>query len=137
MAAYGIIIFSHPMNLRWAIRGIVSALAVASSCVLRTGVVIAEPLCRMNGREVPCEELSAHLGNLAWVGVGLAVFILVFGFFAFVFWIAMIVHVVRHDVKDKTMWIVLLVFTGLIGALIYYFVGKRDYDRTFVGRTDA
>lgn len=39
-----------------------------------------------------------------------------------VFWIMMLVHVATHDNKDKLMWALIVVFTHMIGALIYYFV---------------
>lgn len=47
---------------------------------------------------------------------------------AFVFWIFMIVDVAKRkfkDENDKVVWILIVVLTGIIGALIYYFVIKR------------
>lgn len=43
---------------------------------------------------------------------------------AFVFWIMMIVDCAKRDFKgdsEKIVWILVLVFLGIIGALIYYF----------------
>ena len=54
--------------------------------------------------------------------IGLAIF-------SFVFWILMIVDIAKRDFKkenDKIMWILIVIFTGIIGALIYYFVVKRE-----------
>ena len=72
-------------------------------------------------------------------GEGLAItFVLLIGFlilliialaiFALVFWIMMLVDAAKRKFKDSTervLWIILMVFTGLIGAIIYYFVVKK------------
>ena len=47
--------------------------------------------------------------------------------FLFVFWILMIIDCVKREFKgenDKVVWILVLVFLGFIGAVIYYFVVK-------------
>ncbi|MES2464127.1 MAG: PLD nuclease N-terminal domain-containing protein [Armatimonadota bacterium] len=44
-----------------------------------------------------------------------------------IFWIVMLVDAVRREFRDSTMklvWILILVFTNLLGAIIYYFVGR-------------
>ena len=48
--------------------------------------------------------------------------------FAFVFWIFMIVDVAKRNFKkenDKIMWVLIIIFTGIIGSLIYYFLVKK------------
>lgn len=45
-----------------------------------------------------------------------------------ILWIFMLVHAAQHDIKDKTVWIVIIALTNFIGATIYYFVVKRPYD---------
>ena len=50
------------------------------------------------------------------------------GIFLFVFWILMIVDCVQRKFKndnDKLVWILVLIFLHVLGALIYYFVVKR------------
>lgn len=44
-----------------------------------------------------------------------------------VFWIVMLVHAIRHDIKDKPLWIILLLLTGWLGGIIYYFVIRRNF----------
>jgi len=47
---------------------------------------------------------------------------------AFVFWVMMIVDVAKHDFKkpdEKIIWILVVVLAGWIGALIYYFAGRK------------
>ena len=48
---------------------------------------------------------------------------------SFVFWIVEIVDIARRQFKDpimKIVWLVIVIFTHFIGALIYFFIGKRD-----------
>lgn len=47
---------------------------------------------------------------------------------ATIFWIFMLVDCAKRNFKkdnDKVVWILILVFTGIIGAIIYYFVVKN------------
>lgn len=45
-----------------------------------------------------------------------------------VFWIWMIIDCAQRKMKDndKVVWILILIFLGSIGALVYYFVVKRN-----------
>lgn len=47
----------------------------------------------------------------------------------FVFWIIMIIDVAQRtnweNENDKTMWILIVILTGVIGALIYYFMVRK------------
>ena len=60
------------------------------------------------------------------VSVVTAGIVLIFGVFAlitfcFVFWIWMFVAACSHDEpKNRVLWILLLVFTGLLGAITYF-----------------
>lgn len=48
---------------------------------------------------------------------------------AFVFWIIMIIDCAKRNFKgdsEKIVWILVLIFLGIIGALIYYFVVPRN-----------
>lgn len=103
-------------------------------------VALAALKCTVNGQEVNCAELGNKVkGILAWgIGGFLAIFVL--GILATVFtifWIMMIVHAAKHDVENKEMWIILMVFTGIIGALIYYFAVKRKFSKQFTSPTST
>ena len=95
-------------------------------------IALAAGECTLNGQEVDCGELWGMVkGFLGW-GIGIFLLFSVLGILATVFWIMMIVHAATHDIKDKTMWILIIVFSGLvglglIGALVYYFVVKRNF----------
>ena len=44
----------------------------------------------------------------------------------FIFWVMMLVDAIKHaSEKTKLVWVVVIIFTHVIGALIYYFVEKR------------
>lgn len=42
--------------------------------------------------------------------------------FAIVFWIKMLIHAITTDIKDKALWILILLVGQLLGAIAYYFV---------------
>lgn len=89
----------------------------------------AQSTCTLNGQDVPCEQLGNSIVN---GGIFLAVFFVTFGlvFLAFtIFWILMLIHALNHDVKDKTVWVLVIIFTGILGAAIYYFIVKRNFDK--------
>ncbi|MFH1142157.1 MAG: PLDc N-terminal domain-containing protein [Candidatus Uhrbacteria bacterium] len=92
----------------------------------------AQSKCVINGQEVPCEEFGNQVkGFLGW-GIGIFLLAAVIGISATIFWIMMIIHAAQHDIENKAMWIILMVFTGIIGALIYYFVVKRNFNKKVV-----
>ncbi|MBP9759101.1 PLDc N-terminal domain-containing protein [Candidatus Dojkabacteria bacterium] len=55
-------------------------------------------------------------------------FAILFGLATFAFWIYILIDAVKREYKnenDKLIWILVLVFGGWIGALVYYFVVKK------------
>lgn len=73
--------------------------------------------------------------NMMWgfgiLGLFFGLIIAAISIWAFVFWILMIVDCVKRKFKEdseKIVWILVLVFTGIVGALIYYFIVK-DKDK--------
>ena len=46
---------------------------------------------------------------------------------AFVFWIGMLVHAIQNtglSDTEKLIWVLVMIFTHFLGALIYFFVGR-------------
>ena len=74
----------------------------------------------------------------AATGVAALVIFIVYGIFViagfalFVFWIIMLIDVFKRtnwkQESDKTLWIVLIIVLGWIGAAAYYFAVKRELD---------
>lgn len=49
--------------------------------------------------------------------------------FVFIFPIVALVDVVRSDFRgpnDKVIWVIIIVFLNLIGALLYIFIGRKQ-----------
>jgi type VI protein secretion system component VasK len=72
--------------------------------------------------------MMAGLIALGILGVLLVLFIIAIAIWAFVFWILMIIDCATRKFKDnieKVVWIIVIVFLHILGALIYYFVVKR------------
>ena len=70
--------------------------------------------------------------HLGFIGLGILEFFLVLflaplALLAFAFWIWMLVHAITNngltDV-EKLIWVIVMLFTHFIGALIYFFVGR-------------
>jgi len=80
--------------------------------------------CTLNGEIVPCEDVPKWpfaIMGLFFIGMMLLL----------VFWVWMLVDVVQNEKdNDLVVWMLILVFTGFIGAIIYYFVRKRNRIKT-------
>jgi len=74
---------------------------------------------------------------MSFMGIlGLGIIGMIFGLLAtavsiiaFVFWILMLVDCIKRKFKDdieKIVWILVIIFTNIVGALIYYFIVKRN-----------
>lgn len=56
---------------------------------------------------------------------------------AFVFWIMMLVDAIKNaSEKTKLVWVVVIVFTHIIGAFIYYFIEKRPRNKHASAHTE-
>lgn len=55
-------------------------------------------------------------------------FTIIVSIFLFLFWILMIIDCAKRKFKEdseRIVWILVLIFTGIIGALVYYFAVKN------------
>ncbi len=59
------------------------------------------------------------------MGTLLGLIFFTIGIFVFVFWLKMLIDAIKNEKEDKTMWVLLIIFLHVLGALIYYFVKKR------------
>jgi magnesium-transporting ATPase (P-type) len=57
---------------------------------------------------------------IVWIAIAL-----VFG----VFWLWMLIHAATHPIQNRALWIVVIVFFNIVGAIVYYFAVKRGFDR--------
>jgi len=100
-----------------------------STWLLSAQIALAEATCTLNGEEVPCDEFKTLVGTYFGIGIAIALVVGAIGLAATVFWILMLVHALSNDIEDKAMWAILIVFTNIIGAVIYYFVVKRNFKK--------
>ena len=48
----------------------------------------------------------------------------------FVFWIMMLIDAIKNaPEKTKIIWVIVIIFTHILGALIYYFMEKRSKNK--------
>lgn len=46
-----------------------------------------------------------------------------------VFWILMLIHAASKEIENKALWLIIILFLGFIGAVVYYFAIKRPADK--------
>lgn len=66
-------------------------------------------------------------GGTILLGVIVGLIVLALAIAVFVFWILMLIDCVKRQFKgdsEKIVWVLVIIFTGIIGALIYYFIVK-------------
>lgn len=77
-------------------------------------------------------------GDEAWRGmmpafvagfIGLGIVFSTIGILLIAFWIWMLVHAATSDIKHKPLWLLVIWFMHIIGAIVYFFVIKRRYDQ--------
>ena len=73
---------------------------------------------------------SYDYGNTVATGMGVGLIIfwivgMIIGLLLFILWLLMLIDCIKRDFSQKTLWIVLLIVLGWIGAVIYYFAVKR------------
>lgn len=78
--------------------------------------------CTLNGKEIPCSEIPIWIWPISFLFIGL-------GIFCFVFWLRMLIDAIKHQTENKTMWVLLITFLNILGALIYYFLVKRERNK--------
>lgn len=73
---------------------------------------------------------DAAAGAIGFLFLIFWVALLAVGLAGFVLWIISLIHVLQHnDVKDRTMWILIILLAGTIGGVIYFFAIKKAYDK--------
>lgn len=88
---------------------------------------VDQATCTLNGQVVPCEQLTGFIKHV--LGFGLAGFAVILAIFIVttIFWFWMLVHAIRNHVEHKAVWILIMLLTGIVGAIIYYFSVKRGF----------
>jgi hypothetical protein len=83
------------------------------------------------------EATSAAAVGLVGVWTCFIVIFWLIGIFLFVVWLIMLIDCAKRDNQDfpnagdnaKTMWLLIVILTGGIGAIVYYFMVRRKMPR--------
>jgi hypothetical protein len=71
---------------------------------------------------------SAAAGSALAIGAGMLIFFWVLGIAGFVLFLWALIDVIRRQFQnpnDKILWIVLIIFIGWIGPLLYLIIGRK------------
>ncbi len=91
-------------------------LAVLAGAMPMAQTALAE--CTLNGEVIPCNQMPK------WPFVILIV-VFVLAMVSLVFWVMMIIDVAKNEKgNDLIIWLLVLFFFGIIGAIVYYFAKK-------------
>jgi tetrahydromethanopterin S-methyltransferase subunit G len=74
-------------------------------------------------------EDAGGLGGLVGVAIFFGLLIAGICIAALVFWILMLIHAISKPIKSKALWILIILLFGILGAIVYYFAVKRDFDK--------
>lgn len=102
----------------------------------------AQGTCELNGQIVPCQELyqqtKAVLANVPFVNsilqnpapllttlLVIMVISAIIGVLSLVFRVMMLVDAFQNEEENRLLWLIILIITGIIGAIVYYFLVKR------------
>ena len=94
--------------------------------------------CTLNGEVIPCGEVGNMIG-LFFASFSMVILVMVLlGLLSFVFWIWMLIDCLNnnnlHGEHDKLVWILLMVFTGALGSILYFFLVKVNKNSKSIGR---
>ncbi len=92
-------------------------------------------VCKINGEVVPCDQLWEGFKWFAGLGLGAMAVLFIIGILAFIFWLMMLIHAIKQPIEHKPLWIIILLFFGFIGAVVYYFAVKRSTPSLAVAQT--
>jgi len=92
-------------------------------------ITLAEGVCKVNGKDIPCEDVYKAAKPFIGVGLGIFAVFAVIGLLLTIFWIWMIVHAATKNIENKALWIILLIIFGVLAAIVYYFAIKRPFDK--------
>lgn len=71
--------------------------------------------------------VAPDVGDAVALGSGVMIVAVVFGILSVIVWIWALVHAIQNPALDGTMrivWVLVIVFTGILGAAIYLLVGR-------------
>ena len=88
--------------------------------------------CTLNWQPIDCAEVAKTAGS--WLKTGLWTLLIIGTLFLAggIFWLIMLIHAISNPIPNKVLWVAVIFFLSLLGAVIYYFVIKRKYTSVMV-----
>ena len=108
---------------------IISGVIIYLTGLMLPLATLAEGVCKVNGKDIPCEDVYKAAKPFIGLGLGLFAVFAVIGLLLTIFWIWMLVHAATKNIENKVLWIILLIIFGVLAAIIYYFAIKRPFDK--------
>lgn len=101
---------------------------IFSGLAFRGSSVFAQSTCKLNGEVVPCGQIAEGLGRFLSIGFSFFILMIVLVIVAIIFWLTMFIHAItHHTIENRAIWIIVLIITGPIGGLVYYFLIERPF----------
>jgi hypothetical protein len=72
------------------------------------------------------------------IGIAVTAIVLIavlFSLIASIFWVMMLIDCAKRDFKDKTVWVIIIIFTHFLGAALYYYTVKKVEDKKLAGKS--
>ncbi|VVB54361.1 Uncharacterised protein [uncultured archaeon] len=94
---------------------------VAGECLVNGNVT-----CDKFAEDHLAKDFNASFTDMGGIGLLIVLLSVLLSFTGFAFWVWMIVDCIkRKDFSDKLLWTVVLLLSGFVGGLIYYFTVKK------------
>ncbi|MDD5068659.1 MAG: PLDc N-terminal domain-containing protein [Candidatus Pacebacteria bacterium] len=97
-------------------------IAVSFGALMPVLAQASAAVCKVNGKVVDCGNAGWLIGGIFGLG-GIFMLILLAGT---IFWIFMLIHAATHDIPNKPLWLLIIIFGHLLGAIVYYFSIKKN-----------
>lgn len=101
--------------------------------MFHTPSAYAQPMCTLNGQEIPCEELQQQVAPFLGMGAAALAGFGIITIASIGFWILMLIHAASHPIENKNIWILVMVLLGVVGSIAYYVMVKREFDKKSPG----
>lgn len=89
----------------------------------------SELTCTINGVTTTGDQCAGTLKAVGSIFIFIWLLLMAFGIVSFIFWVISLIHVIQHeDIKDRTMWIIIILLVPL-GSWVYFFSVRKSYNK--------
>ncbi len=73
-------------------------------------------------------QMPFDIGGILIIFLAILLSLAIVAIVSSVFWVMMLVDCAKRDFKDKMVWILIILFTHVLGATLYYYAIKKVED---------